>query len=231
MGGVFPSFNAVCPGCHSLERHRTLWLYLRFLRDHDRVRLNGRLLHVAPEGCLAARFKQTFDYLSVDLDGSKAMRPADITKLEFPNDYFDAVVCNHVLEHVPNDRRAMAEIFRVLRPGGWASLQVPRTDGATDEDPRVTDPDERTTRFGQSDHVRLYGQDYFERLRQAGFEVTVHTWKDFLGPDDATTYVIPVPEEMIFGWKPETKQRDLSESTKMQSPADRPEASVTAAEF
>lgn len=231
MGGVFPSVNAVCPGCHSLERHRTLWLYLGFMRDHDRVRLDGRMLHVAPEDCLAARFKQTFDYLSVDLDGSKAMRPADVTKLEFPNDYFDAVVCNHVLEHVTNDRRAMAEIFRVLRPGGWASLQVPRTDGVTDEDPRVTDPGERTARFGQSDHVRLYGRDYFERLRQAGFEVTAHTWKDFLNPADAATYVIPVPEEMIFGWKPKIKQHDLPETTKMQNRAERPETSVTVAEF
>lgn len=230
MGGVFPSFNAVCPGCYSLERHRTLWLYLRFLHTHDRVRLEGKMLHVAPERCLASKFRKTFDYLSVDMDGSKAMRSADITRLDFPDDHFDAIVCNHVLEHVPDDRRAMAEIFRVLKPGGWASLQVPRTEGVTDEDPRVTDPSERTVRFGQDDHVRLYGKDYFDRLREAGFDVTVETWKTFLDPAAAATHVIPVPEEMIFGWKPSTKQRH-SPATRTRTLADHPQAPVSAAGF
>ena len=210
MYGVFPSYNAVCPGCSSLERHRSLWLCLLHLRDRVGIKLQGRMLHVAPEPSLAAKFKQTFDYLSVDLDGSKAMRAADITNLNFPDDHFDAVVCNHVLEHIPDDRRAISELFRVLRPGGWASLLVPRIDGRTDEDPAVTDPEERARRFGQSDHVRIYGDDYFERLRLAGFDVEVYRWKDFLTPGQERTFVLPIDEEMIFGWKPETMKNRLA---------------------
>lgn len=231
MGGVFPSFNAMCPGCYSLERHRSLWLYLNYLQQQDRISLAGRMLHIAPEPCLTKRFRKTFDYLSVDLDGSKAMCAADITRLEFPDNYFNAVVCNHVLEHIPDDRRAMAEVFRVLRPGGWASLQVPRTEGTTDEDPRVTDSEERTRRFGQSDHVRLYGRDYFDRLREAGFEVTIQTWKDFLQPADADCYVLPVPEEMILGWKPTKQRQELETTARMDMAVERSASAVASVGF
>jgi len=152
---------------------------------------------------LAHRFKNLFDYLSVDIDGSKAMRRADITKLDFPDNHFDAIVCNHVLEHVPSDRLAMSELYRVLKPdGGWASLQVPRTESLTDEDPAIIDPQERLKRFNQEDHVRLYGKDYFDRLREAGFRVAVYRWKDYMSEKEAKLYVIPIDEEMIFGWKP-----------------------------
>ena len=171
------------------------------LRDDGQLKLDGKMLHVAPEPSLARRFRKMFDYLSVDFDGSKAMKAADVTKLGFPNDTFDAIVCNHVLEHVPQDRWAMSELFRVLKPGGWASLQVPRTELQTDEDSTVVDPQERVRRFGQDDHVRIYGRDYFDRLRQAGFRVTVYRLKDCMTEDEAKLYVIPIDEEMIFGWK------------------------------
>jgi len=142
-----------------------------------------------------------FDYLSVDMDASRAMRAANLTRLPFPDEQYDAIVCNHVLEHVPDDRRAMAELYRVLKPGGWAALLVPMTETLTDEDPAAS-PEERKKRFGQEDHVRLYGRDYLDRLREAGFRVSVHGWKDFVTFDDAKRFVIHADEKMIFGWKP-----------------------------
>jgi ubiquinone/menaquinone biosynthesis C-methylase UbiE len=108
----------------------------------------------------------------------------DVTDIDFPDASFDAIFCNHVLEHVPDDRLALREIRRVLRPGGWASLLVPDVDRpVTDEDPTVTDPHERLRRFGQRDHVRRYGYDYVDRLREAGFVPEVVKMDDVL-PDD-----------------------------------------------
>lgn len=198
--GTFPSYSALCPGCGSAERHRILWLCLQHLESLNQLELRGKMLHVAPERSLARRFKTMFDYLSVDIDASKAMEAADLTRIPFSDDHFDAIVCNHVLEHIPNDRRAMLELYRVLKPGGWAALLVPMTDSLTDEDP-AADPKERTRRFGQEDHVRLYGRDYLDRLREAGFRVTEYGWKDFVTSDDAKRFVIHANEEMIFGWK------------------------------
>jgi SAM-dependent methyltransferase len=113
------------------------------------------------------------DYVAGDLDARFADRRIDVTALEFPDGTFDAILCNHVLEHVRDDRRAMSELRRVLRPGGWALLVPTIRNARTDEDPSVEDPDERTRRFGQHDHVRIYGWDYLERLDDAGFDVQV----------------------------------------------------------
>lgn len=170
--GVEPRPNAQCPGCGSLERHRLLWLALESLGLIPAV-AGRRLLHIAPEKCLATHFRRAFEYISVDLEGSRAMMRMDITSLRFPDDHFDAVVCNHVLEHVADDRAALAELWRVLKPGGWASIQVPMTGETTLEDPSVTEPLERERRFGQHDHVRSYGVDFRCRLEQVGFDVTI----------------------------------------------------------
>lgn len=193
--------HKICPGCGSYERHRILWLYLLHLEATSRIRLEGKLLHIAPEGCLAKTFKRRFDYLSVDRERGHAMKVADIMNLPFADGSFDAVVCNHVLEHVDDDRRAMAELHRVLKPGGWASLLVPmRDDVPTDEDPKVTDPEERLRRFGQEDHVRLYGYDFPVRLGLAGFDVETVTWTHFL---DRTTAEKcgATNDPVIIAWK------------------------------
>lgn len=193
--------EGACPGCGSMHRHRILWLWLRRLEDSGRIKLRGKILHVAPERGLSKKLRQNFDYLSVDLNGVNAMQAADITRLDFPDDYFDAIICNHVLEHILDDRSAMSEMYRVLRPGGWASLHVPLSGKqATDEDASVTAPSERLKRFGQEDHVRVYGWDYLERLRRAGFHVEIVTWKDFLPEVQAGTYVA-MEDEVILGWK------------------------------
>jgi len=130
-----------------------------------------KFLHIAPEPCMASVFQQSenIDYVSTDLT-RYAMIRADLTELCFPNDIFDAVYASHVLEHVLDDRRAMREIYRTLRPGGWAILQVPISRRKlTYEDATIIDADKRNDAFGERDHVRVYGEDYYDRLKEAGF--------------------------------------------------------------
>ena len=164
--------NALCPGTLSLERHRLLWLYLdrktNFLIDAIRV------LHVAPEQVFYKKFKSFshWDYTTTDLHSPLADVKADICALPFEDNTYDFILCNHVLEHIPNDLKAMEELYRVLKPGGTAILQVPLEEDRenTFEDDSITDQQERTRIFGQYDHVRIYGQDYYKRLQEVGFE-------------------------------------------------------------
>lgn len=168
--------NGICPCCRSLERHRFLWLYLAE-EWRKRPRPLEVLLHFAPEYCLQNRLAsdpRVAGYLTTDLTAPEAEVHTDITSMKFPNGAFDAVICCHVLEHIPADRTAMRELVRVLRPGAVAYIQVPLNweSSQTDEDPDITDPEERLRRFGQVDHVRVYGRDFPDRLHAAGFEVT-----------------------------------------------------------
>jgi SAM-dependent methyltransferase len=170
--------RGICPRCGSRQRHRHLWLYLE--RRTDLLRRPQRLLHFAPEPGLRARLRAHpgLDYVSADLEPGAADRVLDITAIDLPDASVDAILCVHVLEHVGDDRAAMAEMLRVLRPGGWAIAQVPLWGQHTDEDPSVTDPAERHRRFGQPDHVRRYGRDFPHRLRAAGFDVDVELFRD-----------------------------------------------------
>ncbi|HYI09016.1 MAG TPA: methyltransferase domain-containing protein [Thermoanaerobaculia bacterium] len=185
--GVTDRKDALCPRCGALERHRLVWLYLT-----DRTDLfDGRakqMLHVAPEYALKPRLAKQLGtgYITADIEKGRAMVQLDLMDIQYPQDAFDVVYCSHVLEHVPDDRRAMRELHRVLKPDGWAVLLVPMSDGETLEDPSVVDPQERLRLYGQEDHVRLYGRDYVDRLREAGFTVTVTTIADLAGKEDAT---------------------------------------------
>lgn len=164
--------NAQCPSCGSLERHRLTIEFLRQKTDlFDGAR--KRFLHVAPEEAFAKLFADAVGagYLSADLFEPGVMEKMDITDIQHPDDSFDVIYCSHVLEHVPEDRKAMDEFYRTLKPDGWAILNVPITADATIEDPSVTDPAERERLFGQKDHVRRYGPDYEDRLKAAGFGV------------------------------------------------------------
>jgi len=164
--------RVVCPVCFSHTRHRQAWLFLKQRTDLFDASPK-QLLHFASETMLVEKFRTItgLDYLSTDLDSPHAMAHMDITSMDFPEDSFDAIYCSHVLEHVPDDRKAMSEMFRVLRPGGWAVVQVPVSDSTTHEDPSITDPRERLRLFGQCDHVRVHGLDIVERLETAGFAV------------------------------------------------------------
>ena len=170
--GIERRSDAMCPHCGALERHRLLWLFFERHTDLFDGRPK-RMLHIAPERSLASRLRQRLDggYLSGDLHDPKADIKLDVTQIDFPADTFDVIYCSHVLEHVPDDRRAMAEMWRVLKPSGWAVIIVPVTSEATFEDPSVIDPAERLRLFGQQDHVRRYGPDVASRLIDAGFDV------------------------------------------------------------
>jgi ubiquinone/menaquinone biosynthesis C-methylase UbiE len=129
------------------------------------------MLHVAPEAFLETRFRRirNLDYLSADLKSPRAMVKMDITSINYRDNTFSVIYCSHVLEHVPDDHKAIAEFYRILKPDGWAVLQVPITSETTYEDPEITDPYERKKYFGQWDHVRRCGPDYIEHMRSAGF--------------------------------------------------------------
>lgn len=169
-----PRANARCPICGSLERHRLDWML--FTKQTNLFNgSNKKMLHIAPEEFLSARFRrvENLDYLSADLDSPRAMVQMDITDIRYPDNSFSVIYCSHVLEHIPNDRKAIAELYRVLCPGGWGVLQVPITAERTYEDAAIVEPAERKKHFGQSDHVRRCGPDYIERMRSAGFDAQV----------------------------------------------------------
>ncbi len=187
---IGPSRDSICPRCGSLRRHRFLLLYLRERTNLFQHPL--RVLHVAPEASLQALLRSVaiLDYTSIDLDSPIAMHAMDVTDLRYEDDWFDVILCSHVLEHVIDDRQAMREFFRVLRPGGWAILQSPvRRDAATTlEDPTVISPRDRERLFGQPDHVRWYGRDYTDRLADAGFLVTEECYADQMDDDTLARY-------------------------------------------
>lgn len=164
--------NVLSPSTLSLERHRLLWLWL--LNETDFFMSKKKVLHMAPEQCFLKRFKKLkHDITTSDLNSPIADVKADITNLPFKDNTFDIIFCNHVLEHIPDDTKAMQELHRVLKSGGMGILQVPQdlNRATTFEDDTITDPKERAKIFGQYDHVRIYGRDYFKKLRSVGFRV------------------------------------------------------------
>lgn len=171
--GITARPNAQCPRCGLLERHRLFWLYLREKTDFFDAPM--RLLDVAPTRLFQklCRKLPNINYLSVDIDSPLAMQKADITDLSFEDDLFDCIICYHVLEHVSDDFKAMKELYRVLKPTGWAIIQSPidYSKEKTYEDSTITSPSDRERAFGQSDHLRIYGRDYADRLKSAGFSV------------------------------------------------------------
>ena len=165
--------NILSPSSLSLERHRLLWLYLK--DETDFFSAQKKVLHFAPEQCFLKRFRslKNLDYTTTDLFSPIADVKADICNLPFEDNSYDVILCNHVLEHIPDDTKAMQELYRVMKPGGWGVFQIPQdlNREMTFEDDSITDKAERAKIFGQYDHVRVYGRDYFEKLRSIGFKV------------------------------------------------------------
>ena len=165
--------NALSPSTLSLERHRLLWLYLK--NETDFFTSQKKVLHIAPEQCFLDIFKnqQNLTYTTADLFSPLADVKADVCDLPFEENQFDVVFCNHVLEHIEDDKKAMHELFRVLKRGGLGIFQIPQdlSREVTYEDFSIINPEDRKVHFGQYDHVRVYGQDYFEKLRSVGFKV------------------------------------------------------------
>ncbi|QQE87186.1 class I SAM-dependent methyltransferase [Azotobacter chroococcum] len=178
--------DAQCAHCGALERHRFVWLFFQKNTNifDDKPK---KILHVAPEPCFESIFKDRLgsNYLTADLFNPRAMIKMDICDIQYPDRSFDVIYCSHVLEHVLDDKRAMRELFRVLNSNGWAILNVPISSEKTFEDPLIVDPKERLKAFGQEDHVRHYGPDYVERLRDSGFTVEITKVADLASSDDA----------------------------------------------
>ena len=184
--------NVLSPSTLSLERHRLLWLYLK--NETDFFSKNLKVLHFAPEQCFLKRFKalENLDYTTTDLESPIADVKADICNLPFEDDSYDVIFCNHVLEHIPDDTKAMQELFRILKPGGFGVFQIPQdlSREKTFEDNSITDRKERAKIFGQYDHVRIYGRDYFDKLRSIGFKVEEVDYTSTLSEEDITKYCL-----------------------------------------
>lgn len=188
--------NVLSPGTLSLERHRLLWLYLK--NETSVFTESLKVLHFAPEQAFYKRFRKikNWDYTTTDLNSPIADVKADICNLPFQENEFDLIICNHVLEHIPDDTKAMQELYRILKPDGMAILQVPyEADRETTfEDDSITDPKERTRIFGQYDHVRVYGMDYFEKLASIGFKVKAVDYTKKLTETAIEKYRLPKGE-------------------------------------
>ncbi|MFK7833078.1 MAG: class I SAM-dependent methyltransferase [Winogradskyella sp.] len=198
--------NVLSPSTLSLERHRLLWLYLKnetdfFTRDPESSSAL-RVLHFAPEQCFLKRFRKlkNIDYTTTDLLSPIADVKADICDLPFDDNSYDVILCNHVLEHIPDDTKAMQELYRVMKPGSYGVFQIPQdlNRAETFEDDSITDKAERAKIFGQYDHVRIYGRDYFDKLRSIGFRVEEVDYTAQLSEDAIDKYrlakgeIIPV---------------------------------------
>lgn len=198
--------NALCPECGSLERHRLVWRYIE--TNTDLLKKHVKLLHVAPEKLFYKIFStcKNIEYVPCAKFGEgyedkypEGTQNIDITDILLPDNSFDAIICSHVLEHIPDDHRAMKELYRVLKPGGWAILQVPldASRDATYEDSNITDPKDREIAFGQYDHVRIYGNDYEKRLADAGFQAKREKFGFQYSREELFKYGI-IPEDIFF---------------------------------
>lgn len=195
-GYVSSRENALCPHCLALERHRLLWLYLE--RETDLFKNYPRMLHIAPEVCIMRHLKPHFrehadQYITADLESPLADLHFDVQAIPLEDESVDVVMCNHLMEHVADDRKALRELHRILRHGGWGIVLSPvdLRRAETFEDDTITDPKERTRIFGQYDHRRIYGRDYADRLRGCGFRVEDVDYAREVGEELRTRFALP----------------------------------------
>ncbi|MEQ8264318.1 class I SAM-dependent methyltransferase [Pseudohaliea sp.] len=204
--------DALCWKCHSLERHRFLWYFLA----HRPQQEDGRFLHLAPERCLGNRLRRRYSgrYVSADLLRADVDIKLDITASHLPDSGFDTICCSHVLKHVEDDRAALKEIYRMLKPGGVAMIMVPVTEATTLEDPNVSSPEERTRRYGQADHVRAYGEHFVDRLREVpGARVSVVSPDDLLDRQSMQQMGInELAGDIFLLMKPRVRQRQARDA-------------------
>ena len=179
--------NALCPNCLALERHRLLWLWL--IRESD---LGRGAVAPTPER-----------YVTADLESPLADMHFDIQQIPLEDECKDVVIANHIMEHVEDDGKALSELYRILRRGGWGVILSPTDENrdTTFEDDSITDPEERTRIFGQYDHRRIYGRDYAQRLEQAGFEVYEIDYKNELSKSEQELYAL-TDEKLYIVRKP-----------------------------
>ena len=188
--------NVLSPSTYSLERHRLLWLYLKNETSFFKAKL--KVLHFAPESALMNQFKKlkNLSYDTIDLNSPIADIKADICDLPFLDNSYDFILCNHVLEHIVDDNKAIRELYRVLKKNGIGIFQVPidYNRDTTFEDFSITNKKERNKLFGQYDHVRIYGLDFFDRLQKAGFSVEKCEYTSKLSKEDIIKFCLPKKE-------------------------------------
>jgi len=198
-----------CPFCRSHDRERHLTLFFGKLAFWDRF-ANASILHLAPEKLLSSRIEacRPARYVKGDLIPSReGVTKIDVTDIPYAASSFDWILCNHVLEHVPDDARALRELYRVLKPEGIAILQTPFASGLekTLETPAEINTDEKRIEFyGQEDHVRLYGRDLFDRIRAAGFRLELKKHGECLPDVDAARYGVNRDEPLFLCVKPKS---------------------------
>jgi SAM-dependent methyltransferase len=193
--------DTCCYNCNSNQRDRFSWAFFKKRTDIFKGENKLNMLHVAPERQLIKRFKKALGdgYITADLINPAAMVKMDITNIQYPDEYFDIIFCSHVLEHVPDDLKAIQEFERVLTLGGFAVILVPITANKTFEDFSITDPKERLRIFGQEDHVRVYGQDFLDRLTNSGFSVNVITANQILNQNELIKYdITPLSGDIFY---------------------------------
>jgi predicted SAM-dependent methyltransferase len=195
--------NVLSPSTLSLERHRLLWLFLK--NETDFFTTDKKVLHFAPEQAFYKRFRKmkNLDYTTTDLNSPLADVKADICNLPFEDNTYDLIFCNHVLEHISDDTKAMQELYRVLKKGGMGIFQIPQdlNRKTTFEDNSITDRKERAKIFGQYDHVRIYGRDYFDKLRSIGFNVNEIDYSKKLSANEITKYCLTKGELLPVCYK------------------------------
>ena len=212
-GYVSSRENALCPNCLALERHRLMWLWLE--RESTIAEL-PKVLHIAPEVAIKRKMRELYAqcperYVTADLESPLADMHFDVQEIPLGDESFEVIFANHLLEHVPSDRKAMSELYRIMRPGGWGVMLSPvELDRQTTfEDDSITDPKERTRIFGQYDHRRIYGRDYADRLREAGFEVEERDYVESFSEQELKLYALrqeilyivrkPIKKEVAYG--------------------------------
>jgi SAM-dependent methyltransferase len=197
--------NVLCPYDLTLERHRLMWLYLQ-RETNFFTAANLKVLHIAPEQCFLPHFKKqkNLDYITADLVSPIADLHFDLHDIPLEDNQYDVVFCNHVMEHVDDPIRCMSELQRVMKPGGWAIMQVPQdmTRKETYEDPSITSPSEREKHFWQKDHVRLFGLDYPKWLEKSGFKVDAFDMNKDWEPTEVKKYRLMKKEILYIANKP-----------------------------
>lgn len=199
--------EVMCPSCWGQERHRAVWLYLE--ENPHLLEKGNKVLHFAPENLFYDLFKsKNLEYHPVDLylDNPHVEEKMDIQDIQYEDDYFDFIYCSHILEHVPDDRKAMKELLRVLKPNGIAVIMVPINgvvydlpfdESKTYEDENINTPEAREKYYGQHDHVRLYGADFKERLLESGFTIKSDDFIKKLGVETIERYAL-LRNESLF---------------------------------
>lgn len=192
--------NALCPSCLALERHRLFWLFLKNRTNFFSAPLT--VLHIAPEPCFLKKFgnQGNLEYITADYESPLAKVKMDIQDIPFEDETIDVVFCSHILEHVDDDKKALSELYRIMKKGGWGIIMCPVDEDreTTHEDSSITDPEEREKHFGQKDHLRIYGKDFGKRIAGAGFQVNAVRYGKELSAETVKRFALPAGETIYY---------------------------------